>query len=211
MRLKIKYKKWIVLWSILSIVFISLNNCLKFLDETDTALILGCISIGISILSLGYTDMSKKQFTGLIHVKLLEKSIQFAADNQSVFNKLSFHIINLSGYAINNFTVTFRFPDKIYYEQSQNHQHFSYFRYGETVLATSDILKFIGFEPGYNDVYFDHYLNLNIWKKGNVMLTISGDNIEPTTYSFKQEQLAKLKVQKSMQLLKYEVSKQIRP
>jgi hypothetical protein len=199
------YVKWLVIWVLVAILLIVVNKWFKFINDTDAALILGCLSIAISILSLGYTDLSKKKFEGVIHIKLLDKSIQPGGEGKPIFNQLNYHIINLCGFAINNFTVTFRFPNKIYYERSQNHQHFTHFRYGETVLASSDVLKFIGSESGYNDVNFEHFLNLCEWKKGHFMVTISGDNIEPTTYCFRVEELNKLKAKKVGQMLKYEV------
>lgn len=207
MRVKKTYIKWLLAWILLSIFFIIVNKWLKFINDTDAALILGCLSIAISILSLGYTDLSKKKFSGIVHVKLLEKTIQPGGEGKPIFNKLNFHIVNLCGFAVNNFTITFRFPNKIYLESSQNQQHFTHFRFGQTVLATSDVLKFIGSESGYNDVNFEHYLNLDDWKMGHIMVTVSGDNIEPTTYCLKIEELSKLKEQKLSSMLKYKVVK----
>jgi hypothetical protein len=174
-----------------------------FITDIDSSLILGGISIGISILSLGYTDMSKKKFHGLIHADLLLKTIQPGGPNQPSFSQVNFRILNLSGVSINNFTVTFRLPNKIFHEKSQNDQHLKYFKFGETVIATSDVLKFIGTESGFCDVVFEHYINLNDWNKGNILLTLSGDNIEPTTYIFKNERLHELRNKGFIQLLEY--------
>ncbi len=193
-----------MIWVLIAILLIVVNKCFKIINDTDAALILGCLSIAISILSLGYTDMSKKTFKGVVHIKLLEKQFQQGSEGNPIYTQLNFHIINLCGFAINNFTVTFRFPNKIYYERSQNHQHFTYFRFGEIVLATSDVLKFIGSESGYNDVNFEHFLNLDDWENGHFMVTVSGDNIEPTTYCLRVEELEKLKRNKLSQMLKYE-------
>jgi hypothetical protein len=203
MSLKKRYIKWLIFWAIAAVSLIILNKLYKILTDTDVALTLGCLSIGISILSLGYTDMSKKKFHGLIHVDLLSKTIQPGGLTESSFSQMNFRIINLSGVSINNFTVTFRLPKKIFYEKSQNDQHLKYFKFGETVIATSDVLKFIGTESGYNDVVFEHYINLNDWKKGNILLTLSGDNIDPTTYVFKHELLPILREKGFNQLLEY--------
>jgi hypothetical protein len=165
---------------------------------------LGCISIGISIFSLGLTDMSKKRFKGIVTATLLNENKQPGGVGNPMYNKFKFHIVNTSGVSITNFTVSFRLPRKYTHISHSNDQHYSVFKFGETVILTSDILKFMGTESGYNDIVFEHHLNIIDWLKGNLLLTVSGDNIEPTTFSIKLDEIGKFRESKILQMKKYE-------
>ena len=206
MNFKRKYKLLIGLWIVVSIALIITNSYLKFIKEADTSIILGCISIGISMFSLGLADMSKKRFKGIVTASLLKEQMQPGGEGNTIYNKIKFHIVNTSGVSITNFTVSFRLPQKYTYISHRNDQHYSVFKFGETVILTSDILKFMGTESGYNDIVFEHHLNITDWLKGNLLLTVSGDNIEPTTFSIKLGEIEKFKMDKIIQMKKYKPS-----
>jgi hypothetical protein len=190
-RINLLYIIIIIAWVIVGVVFIVLNSKLHFLSIDDTNLILGIISVAISILSLGLATMRQPKFKGTIkcwNVPSKKVTRERGVFNHGEYSCISFEVDNYKKEPINGIVINFRIPSKIYYKEKTDANRFSIYESKQTKILTSDIIKFLGNTNGDSDLIFEHFLNFNEWSKNRVVyITIAGDNIRTTTFSINKE------------------------
>ncbi|PWL32656.1 MAG: hypothetical protein DCO96_03670 [Fluviicola sp. XM-24bin1] len=192
----------LIAWGAFATAFFVLNRNHDWISVEDSNLILGGITVAISILSLGLASMKKPKFKGKITCWNVEKN-KLNVNNNSInpigtYNCITFCIDNFKQDPIKDLVVNFRIPSNIFYERHQNVANLSYFRFKETIMATSNSITFLGSANGDSDIVFEHFLELSKWDKNRVLyVTISGNNIRPTTYRLKHSQLDTLKKSKT--------------
>ena len=185
-----RINKWyilaIILWLICSSVVLYFDVEIQILSALDTGLILGVISVTISILSLGLSSMNKPKFRGKItcwNVKSNEQHVNNSNSNPiGIYSCITFKIDNKGKKPIKDLIINFRFPSKIYH-RSYHDNYLSYFQFKETIIVTSEHLKFLGSSSGDCELVLEHLLNISAWDKNRVIyVTISGNDIQPTTF-----------------------------
>jgi|TARA_B110000027_G_scaffold124683_1_gene141479 hypothetical protein len=182
----------LVLWLATGTAFIIYNNKSNFLSTDDTNLLLGLISVAISILSLGLATMKSPEFKGDIlcwNNKTQEHNINNSVSGCEIglYNWISFKVQNKDKEAIKSLTVNFRFPTSIFCERRQDKLKDKVINIKNSVIYTSDAIKFLGTNKGDCELIFEHLVKISEMSKPNIYMTISGDNIRPTTFVIKKK------------------------
>jgi hypothetical protein len=177
----------LLIWVALGIVFIVFNSKVNLLSIDDTNLILGVISVAISILSLGLATMKLPKFKGEVECwnnKTQEHPVSNIVNGceLGVYNWISFRIQNKDKEAIKSLVVNFRFPRNIYCERRQDPLKNKDIIIKDSVIYTSDAVKFLGINTGDCELIFEHLIKISELGNPNIYMTISGDNISPTTF-----------------------------
>ena len=177
----------LLIWVALGIVFIVFNSKVNLLSIDDTNLILGVISVAISILSLGLATMKLPKFKGEVECwnnKTQEHPVSniVSGCELGVYNWISFRIQNKDKEAIKSLVVNFRFPRNIYCERRQDPLKNKDIIIKDSVIYTSDAVKFLGINTGDCELIFEHLIKISELGNPNIYMTISGDNISPTTF-----------------------------
>jgi len=186
-RINFWYLFSLIVWVIVATIFFLVNKEIHFLSVDDTNLILGGITVGISILSIGLSTMGNPKFKGKVicwnnikDVKNVNNSVYAPI---GVYSCITFKIDNYKKIPVNGLIINFRFPSNIFFQDRNNNFNYSFFEFKNTVMVTSSNIKFLGNTNGDSDIVFEHYLELNKWEKNRVFyITIAGDNIVPTTF-----------------------------
>ena len=186
-----RINKWyviaIITWIVLSIAVLCLDAERHILKSLDTGLTLGVISVTISILSLGLASMSKPKFKGELTCWNVKTKLQQVSNSNTnpmgQYSCITFQINNKGKKPIRDLTVNFRFPSKVFYNPHTVDKFVSYFQFKETIIITAEHLRFLGSSSGDCELVLEHLLNLSAWDENRKFyITISGENIEPTTY-----------------------------
>jgi hypothetical protein len=177
----------LLIWVALGIVFIVFNSKVNLLSIDDTNLILGVISVAISILSLGLATMKLPKFKGEVECwnnKTQEHPVSNIVNGceLGVYNWISFRIQNKDKEAIKSLVVNFRFPRNIYCERRQDPLKNKDIIIKDSVIYTSDAVRFLGINTGDCELIFEHLIKISELGNPNIYMTISGDNISPTTF-----------------------------
>jgi hypothetical protein len=193
---RISYSWYIVLfiWILIGVTFIILNSTYNILSNEDSNLILGLISVGVSIVSLGLATMKNPKFKGKVKCwNNLDQ--QRNVNNNHItpignYSCISFKIDNYNKLPVNGLTINFRCPSNIYHNGITDSIGYSRYEFKNTILLTSDKIKFLGNTTGDSDLVFEHYLELSKWEKNRVIyVTVAGDNILPTTFRIKHSEI----------------------
>lgn len=183
----------LIVWGIVATIFFLVNKNIHFLSVDDTNIILSGIAVAISILSLGLSTMDNPKFKGKV-ICWNNITNEIHTNNgvlapTGIYSHLTFKIDNFKKTPIKGLIVNFRFPSKIYYPAGTNNMKFTFFEFKNTMMITSDSIKFLGNTNGDSDLIFEHFLELNKWEKNRVLyITIAGDNIVPTTFKIDNKQ-----------------------
>lgn len=177
----------IIIWILVGVVFIVLNSKIHFSSIDNTNLILTFISVAISVLSLGLATMKLPNFKGEIECwnnKTQEKRVANDASGCGLgtYNWISFRIQNKDKEAIKGLIVNFRFPRSIYCERRQDPLKSKDIIIKDSLIYTSDAVKFLGINTGDCELIFEHQIKISEMGNPNIYMTVSGDNIRPTTF-----------------------------
>jgi hypothetical protein len=183
----------LIVWGIVATIFFLVNKMNPFLSIDDTNLILGGITVGISILSLGLSTMDNPKFKGNVTCWNNITALRDVNNNENAligkYSCITFKIDNYKKNPVNGLTINFRFPSKIFYQDRHNKFNYSFFEFKNTIMVTSDNIRFLGNTNGDSDIVFEHSLEFTRWDKNRVIyITIAGDNIVPTTFKIDNEQ-----------------------
>jgi hypothetical protein len=185
MRIRKSYYVAIVVWLLIAILFFIMNKRYNWLTGDDSNLFLGIITVAVSIMSLGLATMQKPSYKGKLAVWNVKESARQVNNNMLVpigtYSCLTFKIDNYKNEPIESLEVSFRIPEKMYYPERGS--HLLLYSFKETIYLKSSVVKFLGNTSGDSDVIFEHFLNLEAWDSNRIIyITISGENITPTTY-----------------------------
>lgn len=206
-RISTWYLVSIVIWIALGVTFIVFNSKYDLLSIDDTNLVLGIISVAISILSLGLATMKLPRFKGSIEC-WNNKSQEHTVNNTNrgvelgVYKWVSFKIQNKNKEAIKSLVVNFRFPKSIYLERTQDKLKDKVFYIKESAIYTSDGIKFLGVKQGDCELTFEHLIRIPEMGRANIYMTVSGDNIRPTTFKIDKELGMKIDASNSENIIK---------
>lgn len=150
-------------------------------------LLLTSISAFATIFTLVFAYMPKSKFNGLIQCWNSMPPLYFASGNHHIeYFKITFRIFNSKGIPLNNLQIAFRVPNHLV------HPHYSYKEQGLSMRVIKDTTIYSLSEPIFlgssygDDTYLvEHFLCLKDWKKGNIYISLSADEIETTTCSLK--------------------------
>lgn len=186
-RINFWYKFSLIAWGIIATIFFLANKRYPFLSVDDTNLILGGITVAISVLSLGLSTMENPKFKGKVICWNNETQLRKVNNNAFAligdYSCISFKVDNYKKIPVNGLTVNFRFPTKIFYREIHNSFNFSFCEFKNTIMVTSDHIKFLGNTNGDSDIIFEHFLEFDKWDINRVVyITIAGNNIVPTTF-----------------------------
>lgn len=190
--IRIIYFVLILVWLVAATIFFILNKNKTWLSNDDTNLILGIITVAVSILSLGLATMQKPAFKGKISIwHVGSNPIQVNNGTLSpigFYNCITFKIDNRGEDPIESLVLTFRIPSKILYREIQT-KYYEIYEFKETIYINYSVVKFLGNVRGDCDLIIEHHLNFEKWEKNRVIfMTVSGDNIRPTTYRIAHEE-----------------------
>lgn len=183
---------WSILgWIIFGITFLVFNKYFNVISIDDSNLILGIISVGISILSLGLATMKLPKFKGKVECwNNKTQSIIVSNDKRGFepgeYKWISFRIKNQIE-PVKSLVVNFRFPRSIYRERDQDKLKDEVFYIKESAIYTSDKIKFLGVNHGDCEITYEHLIRIHEMGSPNIYLTISGDNIRPTTFKIDKD------------------------
>lgn len=192
-RISFWYIVSLVFWVIFALIFFMINRSAPFLSVDDTNLILGGIAVGISILSLGLSTMDNPKFKGNVicwnNVTHLKKLDNDYLGPRGAYSCITFKIDNYQKKPVNGLTINFRFPSKMFYTDRYNNFNYSFCEFKNTMMITSDNIKFLGNTNGDSDIVYEHFIEFNRWDINRVIyITIAGDNIVPTTFKIDNKQ-----------------------
>ena len=185
-------------WLLIGVGFVVLNNQFNLITIEDTNLLLGIISVAISLVSVAIATMKKPKFKGTVSCWNIERDKRNVNNKGlgidiGVYNCISFEIDNYRKTAIQNLVVNFRIPESIIYNFHNNNSELKFRKSKNTVIVTFDNLRFLGNSTGDCKVNVDHIINITKWKEKEshrvLYVTIAGDNIEPTTFKLKSEKV----------------------
>jgi hypothetical protein len=191
-RINVWYFVGLTIWVLLGVSFIIYNRHTNILSIDDTNLVLGIISVAISILSLGLATMKQPKFKGKIvcwNNKTHSRNINNTGSGceMGYYNWISFEIQNKDKEAIKSLVVNFRFPKSIYCERREDGLQERVLYIKDSVIYTSDAVKFLGTNHGDCRLIFEHLIKISEMGRPNIYVTISGDNIRPTTFKINKE------------------------
>jgi len=200
-RINIWWYLVLAFWIILGVGFLVLNKQFNVITIEDTNLLLGIISVGISIVSVAIATMKSPKFKGKINCWNVEKEKRNVNNNGlgidiGTYNCISFEIDNYKKTAIQNLVVNFRIPKSIIYEYQNNNSELKYRESKDTVIVTFDNLRFLGNSTGDCKLNIDHLINIIKWNEKEshrvIYVTIAGDNMEPTTFKLESKKVDEL-------------------
>lgn len=196
----------IVVWLIVGLAFIILNRNYNILSIDDTNLVLGTISVAISILSLGLATIRLPEFKGKIEcwnnkTEVINVNNEGRDYQTGTYKLISFKIQNKDKQPIKSLVVNFRFPKNIYRNKIQDNLRDKEINIKDTVIYTSDAIKFLGVNQGDCELIFEHYIQIQKMNRSNIYMTISGDNIRPTTFKINKELGENIDVSNSKQTI----------
>jgi hypothetical protein len=196
-RINFWYLAGLGLWILLGISFVIYNRCANILSIDDTNLVLGIISVAVSILSLGLATMKQPKFRGKVtcwNNKSQAKNVNNSGSGSEIglYNWISFEIQNKDKEAIKSLVVNFRFPKSIYCERRGDGLQERVLYIKDSVIYTSAAVKFLGTANGDCELTFEHLLRISEMGKPNIYVTVSGENIRPTTFKIDNELGAKI-------------------
>lgn len=197
-----RISKWwyivLLTWLLIGIGFVVLNKQFNLITIEDTNLLLGIISVAISLVSVAIATMKKPKFRGTVNCWNVERDKRNVNNKGlgidiGVYNCISFEIDNYQKTAIQNLVVNFRIPESILYHFHNNNSELKFRKSKDTVIVTFDNLRFLGNSTGDCNLNIDHFLNITKWKEKEsnrvIYVTVAGDNIEPTTFKLKSEKV----------------------
>jgi len=206
-RLKVGYLFSIIIWIVLGFTFIVLNKEYNILSKQDSNLILGIISVAISILSLGLATMRLPEFKGKVEC-WNNKSQAISVNNSEKgyekgnYKLISFKIQNRKKEPIRNMVINFRIPSIIYRNKTQDNLKNKEIIIKDSAIYTSDAIKFLGVNQGDCELTFEHHIKIQKMRRGNIYVTVAGDNIRPTTFKINKDLGEKIDISNSRQPLK---------
>ena len=164
---------------------------LVYVDEYTNRrinLILTALSTFVTILTLLFAFIPKSKFAGKVSCWNSYPPLFVTEGNSQIeYLKITFCIKNTKG-SLNNVQIIFRLPNYVV------NPLFSYQEQGittkvikETMLTSLATPIFLGSSYGDDTYIIEHYICIQKWEKGNIYLTISADEIETTTISFKND------------------------
>lgn len=143
-----------------------------------------------SSLAIGLSDKRKSQFNGSVLIWSNYNKDEFM-DEDYPFD-LTIRIVNNSKNSINNFVYRIKIPrkplstiDRSAFTRSFEHK--------ESLICINDNFHFIPSCGEDSFIPIDFYMKLNTWKKGNIVLTIIGNNICSETYVIKPKDVNSIK------------------
>jgi hypothetical protein len=158
-----------------SILMIGLFACILFPNTVTQSKTFSVISIIISIaavifavVALAITD--KQEIKATISAKL---------SRAKGHDKYKIVIQNKSHEDLRNSFISLRIPEKILIECLSS--NYSTHIFGETKILTFDFMKYFPNLNNENEFVVELTLKLDDWSKGNILLTISADNVKQTT------------------------------
>ena len=191
----------IIAWLLIFTSFIVANAKYNWVSSDTTNLIMGGIAMLVSIISLAIADRKKPFFKGEIHFWVVARNSKFSKveeDLHAEYTELSVRVINKAKNAIDELLVSFRLPSNFYLKSDDEKNGYQYFWFKESLIITSDKVRFLGNQSGDNNIIFEHFLRVH--KMGGnrkVYMTIAGQNISPTTIFLTKEEIVELRNYKS--------------
>jgi hypothetical protein len=186
----------IPIWFLAFTTFIIINERCSWVSSDTTNLIMGGIAMLVSIISLAIADRKKPFFKGEIHFWVVagnSKFLEVEENMHSEYTELSIKVINKAKNAIDELLVSFRLPSNFYLKSDDEKNGYQYFRFKESLILTSDKVRFLGNKTGDNNITFEHFLRVHkMGENRKVYITISGQNISPTTTSLTKKQIVEL-------------------
>ena len=185
----------IIIWSLAFTTFIVINEKCNWVSSDTTNLIMGGIAMLVSIISLAIADRKKPFFKGEIHFWVVARNSKFSKveeDLHAEYTELSIKVINKAKNAIDELLVSFRLPSN-FYLKSDEKNGYQYFWFKESLIITSDKVRFLGNKTRDNNITFEHFLRVpKMGENRKIYITISGQNILPTTFSLSKNEIVEL-------------------
>jgi len=186
----------IITWSLVFTTFIVINEKCNWVSSDTTNLIMGGVAMLVSIISLAIADRKKPFFKGEIHFWVVAGNSKFSKVEENMhseYTELSIKVINKAKNAIDELLVSFRLPSNFYLKSDDEKNGYQYFWFKESLIITSDKVRFLGNQTGDNNITFEHYLRVSkMGENRKVYITISGKNIMPTTIYLSKDDIIKL-------------------
>lgn len=186
---KIKKAYWI-----LTGVFAILTLVVIFYISQDgwTNTLLSGTAICVSILAMGLSDKKINYFEGEVHLWNVAKSK--SADHNHGQYHISMKILNMSkSESVMDVVYRLRLPSKISTRIIEKNSSAREFMHGYSKIIIDDTFGFLGITNNENFIPIDLKIKLDEWKSGDFFITISGSNINPTTFKLSSDQVDKLK------------------
>jgi hypothetical protein len=196
-RFNIAYWICLIVWIVISFGFMVFNRFYSILKSDDLNLLLGIIAVAVSIVSLGLANISKPKYNGRLTCWNTHKPTFVAMSNEVnthlEYQLITFKLDNINKNVVTDLIVNFRLPVNIVNTIGYNNQSIEFIVIKETLIATCNKVNFLGNNNGDCDIHFEHYLAFSRWNSNrNIYVTIAGGNIEPTTFTIKQDMKAKI-------------------
>lgn len=163
-------------------------------DQDNLALVLGLISIGVSILSLMLASQSYIKFEGKINCWNVAKNEyvrELGYFNHGTFKEINFEINNYNKKVIRGLFISIRHPKNL--KSGKKTENFDIYDYKETSVLSNSKIKFLGNSNGDCTFPVSIYLKDIELNKGKIFISVSGDNIDTTTFRIDKELFEKIK------------------
>ena len=163
-------------------------------DQDNLALVLGLISIGVSILSLMLASQSYIKFEGKIYCwNVAENEIVRELNfNHGTFKEINFVINNYKKKVIRGLFISIRHPKNLKYGKKT--ENFDIYDYKKTRVLSNSKIKFLGNSNGDCTFTASIYLkDIELNKNRKIFISVSGDNIDTTTFIIDKELFEKIK------------------
>ena len=90
--------------------------------------------------------------------------------------------------------MSFRLPSNFYLKSDDEKNGYQYFYFKESLIITSDKVRFLGNQYGDNNITFEHFLRVHkMGENRKIYITITGQNISPTTFSLSKDEIVELR------------------
>lgn len=180
---RIKTKYWIMAGAVIliGVVFTLFNRHYQILTSEESNLFIALLALIIAILSIGIADGRPHRFNGTV---VISRSYPTTAGGKVISWQVVFEVRNQSQQPMEGLLLRFRIPSAILAKPGD--QGFRIYHSGETTIAVSDAMGFLGTEKEDRTVSFYHDLKLNEWNKGNIYVSVSAHGHAPRTFCWKR-------------------------
>lgn len=177
---RIKLKYWIVLavFTLLASILVYVDTKKELIANDQLNLVIALAAILISLFAIGLSDPAPMKLK-------IKVEMWFTAKNENskdkTYRKFAFGVTNNSWHPIKNLIINFRMPSRIINPALQHDQIYNEFKYAESIILNNDDFKYLGVRED-KEARYEHFLYLDEWEKGNIYVSVTGDEHESKTY-----------------------------
>jgi hypothetical protein len=172
---------------IFTIVFAVLTAAFAILaKENDRgSLILSGAAIVTSCIALGLSDKKQNKFKGKIILWSALYDTKIEDENSNY--RVSIKIINKGREPIYDVVYRVRIPSAISARLDDKNRNAREYRHGKSLIIVDDSFGFLGEDEQDGFIPIDFTMRLRKWKESAIYITVSGSNINPTTFKISQD------------------------